>query len=207
MGAGRGCPRGSRPRLPASHLGARAALPGTGCVSAGPAISDRAGGPWPGRKVQAARVNFAQSIGGVFIPPALVRGASRQRIVKDFPGVRGACSLRMAECVGERRGLRLKGCRVNLWWLLSDRLRVSCVSHEPLAFCLPAVQPYSCFKGNGKCQHVHVTKLRKRKGILSPLTFSSSISFEEAAKASSCELTDKLRWSVFKPYWNFCWGW
>lgn len=54
-------------RCGASCIGAGAALPGTGCVSAGPAISDGAGGPWPGRKVGAARVNFAQSLGVSFL--------------------------------------------------------------------------------------------------------------------------------------------
>lgn len=58
------------PGCRASRIGVGAALLGTGCVSAGPAISDPAGGPWPGRKVGAGRVNFAQGLGVVF-PPVL----------------------------------------------------------------------------------------------------------------------------------------
>lgn len=85
------------PGCPASRIGARAALPGTGCVSAGPAISSEAGGSWLGRKVWAAAVNFAQSLGGFFFsPPALVRSAFRQRMVKDLLDVREVCSLPMA---------------------------------------------------------------------------------------------------------------
>lgn len=125
----------------ASRISARAALPGTGCVSAGPAISDGAGGPWPGRKVGAARVNFAQRLGVPF-PPALVLGTSRQRLVKDFPDVREVCSLRMAECAGEGRGLRLQGCGVSWWRLLPDRLGVDCESRA-LVFWLPAILPHS----------------------------------------------------------------
>lgn len=52
----------------ASLIRARAALPGTGCVSAGPAISDRGWGPWSGRKAGAVRVNFAQSRGVFSLP-------------------------------------------------------------------------------------------------------------------------------------------
>lgn len=54
------------PRCPASRIGFGAALLGTGCVSARPAISGGAGAPRPARKVGTARVNFAQSLGLVF---------------------------------------------------------------------------------------------------------------------------------------------
>lgn len=92
------------PGCPASRVGVGAALLGTGCVSACPAISDRVGGPWPRRKVGAAGVNFAQGLGVVF---SLLHWftASRQRTVKDLPDVRGDSSLRMVECVGEGRRL------------------------------------------------------------------------------------------------------
>lgn len=38
------------PGCPASRIGAGAALPGTGCVSAGPAISDPGRGPLAGKE-------------------------------------------------------------------------------------------------------------------------------------------------------------
>ena len=86
-----------------------------------PSPAGLGGGPWLGRKVGAARVNFAQSLGGV--------------LVKDSPDVRGVSSLWMLECVGQCRRLRLKGCEVSLWRLLSDRLVVGCESWT-LAFWL-----------------------------------------------------------------------
>lgn len=122
VGAGRGCPRGSRSRLPGISYRRWSRTAGNWvCLSPSRHLRRGWGGPWLGRKVGAARVNFAQSLGGV--------------LVKDSPDVRGVSSLWMLECVGQCRRLRLKGCEVSLWRLLSDRLVVGCESWT-LAFWL-----------------------------------------------------------------------
>lgn len=99
------------PGYPAPGFGAGAALPGTGCVSAGPAISDRRrGAPDLEGRLGLLESTLLRTL-KEFFPSALARFASLRRMVKDFPDVRVV--LLMAECVGKGRELRLKGCGVS----------------------------------------------------------------------------------------------
>lgn len=144
-------------------------------------------GPRPGRKAGAARVNFARRLGVPF-PPALVLGTSRRRLGKDFPDVREVCSLRMAECAGAGRGLRLKGCGVSCGGFCLTGLG-GVVSHGH--WCLGCLQSCLILDSRGMGMSAYTwDKLKERKE--NPRTFhffSSSISLEETAKVC-CELTN-----------------